>query len=197
MDLLNHKEPQDQAESIKNIKPDSEEYSVTMVDTIFADTLSRGMQNAITSQQNAQMASSTSITNACARILQARATTPVTAPVPEPASAQQKGTGSGPKPASDNLKQLGDKLTAIDNINPFSPNPIANPSQPTNAPVATNSPPADSSNQAQTTPEQISQVKEGNSTKKADTAKFKKRALFFSLGVLITTLITAGLYFLH
>ncbi|MGF1747675.1 RebB family R body protein [Vibrio cionasavignyae] len=51
----------------------SEEYSEAMVDTIFADTLSRGMQNAITSQQNAQMASSTSITSACGRILNAQA----------------------------------------------------------------------------------------------------------------------------
>ena len=51
----------------------TEKYSIAMVDTIFADTLSRGMQNAITSQQNAQMASSASITNACARILQAKA----------------------------------------------------------------------------------------------------------------------------
>ncbi|AQM69928.1 hypothetical protein Vca1114GL_03502 [Vibrio campbellii] len=48
-------------------------YSLDMVDTIFADTLSRGMQNAIISQQNAQMASSSSVTNACARILQAQA----------------------------------------------------------------------------------------------------------------------------
>ena len=46
-------------------------YSLDMVDTIFADTLSRGMQNAIVSQQNAQMASSSSVTHACARILQA------------------------------------------------------------------------------------------------------------------------------
>ncbi|MYM59187.1 hypothetical protein GTG28_08125 [Vibrio sp. OCN044] len=47
-------------------------YSLDMVDTIFADTLSRGMQNAIVSQQNAQMASSSSVTHACARILQAQ-----------------------------------------------------------------------------------------------------------------------------
>lgn len=50
-----------------------ENYSLEMVDTIFADTLSRGMQNAIVSQQNAQMASSSSVTHACARILQAQA----------------------------------------------------------------------------------------------------------------------------
>lgn len=46
-------------------------YSVDMMDTMFADSLSRGMHNAIISQQNAQMASSASITSACARILQA------------------------------------------------------------------------------------------------------------------------------
>ncbi|SHO56634.1 RebB family R body protein [Vibrio quintilis] len=50
-----------------------ENYSLDMVDTIFADTLSRGMQNAIVSQQNAQMASSSAVTSACARILQAQA----------------------------------------------------------------------------------------------------------------------------
>ncbi|MDO6708353.1 RebB family R body protein [Photobacterium sp. 1_MG-2023] len=47
-------------------------YSSEMIDTMFADSLSRGMQNAIISQQNAQMVSSSSITNACARILQAK-----------------------------------------------------------------------------------------------------------------------------
>lgn len=47
-------------------------YSPEMVDEMFADTLSRGMQNAITSQQNAQMTSATPITNACAKILQVK-----------------------------------------------------------------------------------------------------------------------------
>ena len=51
---------------------DNKDYSVDMIDTMFADSLSRGMQNAIISQKNAQMASSASITNASARILQAR-----------------------------------------------------------------------------------------------------------------------------
>jgi len=62
-------------ESAEALSPESsaEQYSLAMVDTIFADTLSRGMQNAITSQQNAQMASASSVTNACARILQAKA----------------------------------------------------------------------------------------------------------------------------
>ncbi|WDE02101.1 RebB family R body protein [Thalassomonas actiniarum] len=57
--------------SISPLGPDDSQYSVDMIDTMFADSLSRGMQNAIVSQQNAQMASSASITNACARILQA------------------------------------------------------------------------------------------------------------------------------
>lgn len=51
--------------------PTNHVYSVDMIDTMFADSLSRGMHNAIISQQNAQMASSASITSACARILQA------------------------------------------------------------------------------------------------------------------------------
>jgi len=53
-------------------------YSEAIVDTMFADSLPRGMQNAITSQQNAQMASSAPITNACARILQAESDSKVT-----------------------------------------------------------------------------------------------------------------------
>jgi len=81
MDSSNPQDEKTGQATLENAKPDTEQYSVAMVDTIFADTLSRGMQNAITSQQNAQMASSTSITNACARILQARATTPITAPI--------------------------------------------------------------------------------------------------------------------
>ncbi len=57
--------------SLKPAPPqeNSEQYSSVMVDTIFAETLSRGMNNAITSQQNAQMASSSSATNTCNRIL--------------------------------------------------------------------------------------------------------------------------------
>lgn len=68
----------------------SEQYSEAMVDTIFADTLSRGMQNAITSQQNAQMASSTSITSACGRILNAHAAAKKTKPTPESKTQEDK-----------------------------------------------------------------------------------------------------------
>lgn len=63
----------DESTETLNRESSAEQYSLAMVDTIFADTLSRGMQNAITSQQNAQMASASSVTNACARILQAKA----------------------------------------------------------------------------------------------------------------------------
>ncbi len=63
----------DESTEALNRESSAEQYSLAMVDTIFADTLSRGMQNAITSQQNAQMASASSVTNACARILQAKA----------------------------------------------------------------------------------------------------------------------------
>lgn len=66
------------------VEESQDNYSLEMVDTIFADTLSRGMQNAIISQQNAQMASSSSVTNACARILQAHSK-------PELESAYSKG----------------------------------------------------------------------------------------------------------
>lgn len=92
MDSLDNAAKQDHSGSIENLKPDSEQYSLTMVDTIFADTLSRGMQNAITSQQNAQMASSTSITNACARILQARASAPISAPIKAPETTPKEAS---------------------------------------------------------------------------------------------------------
>jgi hypothetical protein len=55
-----------------NEASDNKDYSIEMIEAMFADSLYRSMQNAIVSQQNAQMASSASITNACARILQAR-----------------------------------------------------------------------------------------------------------------------------
>lgn len=71
----------------------SEQYSVAMVDTIFADTLSRGMQNAITSQQNAQMASASSVTNACARILQAKAK-PIEGPIQAQGAEHLSGQNS-------------------------------------------------------------------------------------------------------
>ncbi len=181
MDLLNHKETQDQAESITNIKPGSEEYSVTMVDTIFADTLSRGMQNAITSQQNAQMASSTSITNACARILQARASAPAAAAAataePAPVPAKTPSSESQAKTTAAPLKSLGDKLTAIDNTNHFN----------------TNSGQTSTKASEDTT----SSPKSGIGSDIASLSKFKKTALFLTFGVLMTGLLTAGLYFLH
>lgn len=187
MDLLNHKETQDQAESITNIKPGSEEYSVTMVDTIFADTLSRGMQNAITSQQNAQMASSTSITNACARILQARASSPAkaTAATAEPASVPAKtpSSDSQAKTTAAPLKSLGDKLTAIDNTNHFNPSSAHK--------ISSGQTSAKASEDTTNLP------KSGIGSDIASLSKFKKTALFLTFGVLMTGLLTAGLYFLH
>ena len=72
MDMPTDNQTDESTEAL-NRESSAEQYSLAMVDTIFADTLSRGMQNAITSQQNAQMASASSVTNACARILQAKA----------------------------------------------------------------------------------------------------------------------------
>jgi len=43
-----------------------------MVETTFAETLGLSMHNAITNQQSSQMTTSASITNACARLLQAQ-----------------------------------------------------------------------------------------------------------------------------
>jgi len=86
-------QPQDPSASetkgVDSIKLNSKAYSVDMIETMFADSLSRGMQNAIISQQNAQMASSASITNACARILQARSDASTTDATP-PANAEVK-----------------------------------------------------------------------------------------------------------
>lgn len=81
-------------------------YSAAMVDTIFADTLSRGMQNAITSQQNAQMASSSSITNACARILQAKAS--------QPNPIKPEVDDSSGKPVEDDSKDAAESPQSID-----------------------------------------------------------------------------------
>ena len=42
-----------------------------LVETTFAETLGLSMHNAVTTQQSAQMTTAASITNACARLLQA------------------------------------------------------------------------------------------------------------------------------
>ena len=47
-----------------------------LVETTFAETLGLSMHNAISNQQNSQMTTAASITNACARLLQA--------PIPPP-----------------------------------------------------------------------------------------------------------------
>lgn len=55
--------------------------STSMVEATLAETLGLSMHNAITNQQSAQMTTSASITNACARLLQT--------PTHLPASTQQ------------------------------------------------------------------------------------------------------------
>jgi len=171
MDLLHTKEAKDQAEPMTNVSPASEEYSVAMVDTIFADTLSRGMQNAITSQQNAQMASSTSITNACARILQARASTPISAPIPESTTVSKK--------AAESAQAVHEKLTAVDNTNHFTANPAQE------SPAQAKSEAANFNG--------ISNQVEPKNIKEA-LPKFNKKALVLSLGLLVAGLIASGLY---
>jgi len=173
MDLLHTKEAKDQAEPITNVNPASEEYSVAMVDTIFADTLSRGMQNAITSQQNAQMASSTSITNACARILQARASTPISAPIPESTTVSKK--------AAESAQAVHEKLTAVDNTNLFTANP------------AQESPPPAQAKSEAANFNGISNQVEPKNIKEA-LPKFNKKALVLSLGLLVAGVIPSGLY---
>lgn len=82
----------------RSSESDKNSYSVEMVDTIFADTLSRGMQNAIVSQHNAQMASSSSVTNACARILQAKSNKMIPLPANNAESAELFDEGSDTTP---------------------------------------------------------------------------------------------------
>jgi len=117
METQANRDEQSHSTHINGAKPTSGEYSEAMVDTIFADTLSRGMQNAITSQQNAQMASSTSITNACARILQARASAPIKAPI----KVNKANAGSSMKQTE------GNQNPDAGSTSPTSPTSKANP----------------------------------------------------------------------
>ena len=59
-----------------------------LVETTFAETLGLSMHNAVTTQQSAQMTTAASITNACARLLQA----------PVPAAPAKKEKAPEPKP---------------------------------------------------------------------------------------------------
>ena len=65
-----------------------------LVETTFAETIGLSMHNAVTNQQSSQMTTSASITNACARLLQAPALTPANtskhlAPLPAPEEASE------------------------------------------------------------------------------------------------------------
>lgn len=57
--------------------------ATTMVDSTFAETIGLSMHNAVTSQMNAQMAASASVTNACARLLKAAPPATASATAPE------------------------------------------------------------------------------------------------------------------
>jgi hypothetical protein len=63
----------DEQNNVTNPLDDSvpfSQQSTSMVETTLAETLGLSMHNAITNQQSAQMTTSASITNACARLLQ-------------------------------------------------------------------------------------------------------------------------------
>ncbi len=63
-----------------------------LVETTFAETLGLSMHNAVTTQQSAQMTTAASITNACARLLQA--------PVPAAPAKKEKAPEPEPAPAA-------------------------------------------------------------------------------------------------
>lgn len=70
------------------------EQTTSMVETTLVDTLGLSMHNAVTSQQNAQITTAASITNACARLLQAGA--PAGAPAASPQEAEPAEPGTPP-----------------------------------------------------------------------------------------------------
>jgi hypothetical protein len=63
-----------------------------LVETTFAETLGLSMHNAVTTQQSSQMTTAASITNACARLLQA--------PVPVAPAKKEKAPEPAPPPAA-------------------------------------------------------------------------------------------------
>ncbi|KJY75674.1 RebB family R body protein [Vibrio nigripulchritudo] len=72
----------------------------SLLETTLADTLGLSMHNAVTSQQQSQMTTAASVTNACARLLQTQVRpAPVVQestsnPVPQPAANPQPMPGS-------------------------------------------------------------------------------------------------------
>lgn len=66
----------------------------SLLETTLADTLGLSMHNAVTSQQQSQMTTAASVTNACARLLQTQIKpaplVQVNAPIEEPALAPTK-----------------------------------------------------------------------------------------------------------
>jgi len=73
------------------------------VETTFAETLGLSMHNAITNQQSSQMTTSASITNACARLLQAQTPIPKSkkAPVSKAVAEKVVSTDSAEKKESE------------------------------------------------------------------------------------------------
>ncbi|PKF80449.1 hypothetical protein CW749_05875 [Vibrio sp. vnigr-6D03] len=71
----------------------------SLLETTLADTLGLSMHNAVTSQQQSQMTTAASVTNACARLLQTQIKpaplVQVNAPIEEPALARTKAQRMG------------------------------------------------------------------------------------------------------
>lgn len=68
-----------------------------LVETTFAETLGLSMHNAVTNQQSSQMTTSASITNACARLLQA--------PVPRVSKAKSEEPAAEAAPEEPTIEQ--------------------------------------------------------------------------------------------
>ena len=72
-----------------------------LVETTFAETLGLSMHNAITNQQSSQMTTAASITNACARLLQA--------PLPVKAGKDKDEENTDGEPQDEELEQAPPK----------------------------------------------------------------------------------------
>ena len=93
----------DEQNTTNQVPEDNHPFSqqpTSMVEATLAETLGLSMHNAITNQQSAQMTTSASITNACARLLQT--------PTHLPASTQQTHAAPQAPPAPLQLEQDAD-----------------------------------------------------------------------------------------
>lgn len=110
---MNDTQGQDTATSPEASSAQAFDHQATrLVDATFAETLGLAMHNAITSQMNAQMAASTSVTSACNRILQSSAA---------PAASTPQDNSSGPEPTPSEPSEQTPEDNTAQNTQPGTP----------------------------------------------------------------------------